>query len=555
MANTFEKSIRMDVKTGSHHEKKYFLLTKQMLQQRDKTLWKILDDQQFPNEGLNDVSVMYILNSLSTANLCNGEKTVKIGERECRTFSGLVRNKYFGFDHGVGRSGNLNDAQPKSASNSLISKLTSHFLKDLIRNFGIKGCNDVAILPYATGMSLSTCLLCFKRWRKGSEYVIISRMDHKTCYKCVDFCNLKYFVVDHIFEDEELTTDVKKIEELIKEYGEKICGVMTATSIYAPRNCDNMLKVSQICKKYDIPHLVNNAFGLQCTFLCKEIQKCYECEGRIDFVVQSCDKNFLVPVGGGIVFSCDKKKIEQLKKSYPGRAPISAYLDLFITLLQLGKNEILRMRREREANYNWLIEKTKLICAKYNLELIKTSRNKLSIAVNLNELYKYTGMKNPKIIQLIGSMLFYRNVTGHRVICSPLLLHISLMKRAQQIVLTNSQKQEKEFNNIHNSHEQNVKEEEIKTSNVDVNVTAIYEKMNASNTVIIGENTFPNFGPSCSVYPFSYIAFSCVIGMKREELEQFLQKFDNVLADFIKRFTQKEKTQKDITQKEKKENE
>lgn len=34
---------------------------------------------------------------------CNSEKNVKIGERENRIYSSIVRSKYIGFGHGIGR--------------------------------------------------------------------------------------------------------------------------------------------------------------------------------------------------------------------------------------------------------------------------------------------------------------------------------------------------------------------------------------------------------------------------------------------------------------------
>lgn len=45
---------------------------------------------------------------------------------------------------------------------------------------------------------------------------------------------------------------------------------------------------------------------------------------RVDVVVQSSDKNFLVPVGGSIVFSTDPEVVARIGKSYPGRASSSA---------------------------------------------------------------------------------------------------------------------------------------------------------------------------------------------------------------------------------------
>ncbi|SPJ11263.1 O-phosphoseryl-tRNA(Sec) selenium transferase, putative [Plasmodium sp. DRC-Itaito] len=560
-------------KEGMKTSKKYSLISNQTLNQKENTIWNIVNNGRLPNYGLNEISVMNILHQISSQNLCNSEKNVKIGERENRIYSSIVRSKYIGFGHGIGRSGNLEDVQPKSAGNSILAKLTTSFVKDLIRNFGIKSCEDVYILPYATGMCLSTCLLYLKQIREHSQYVIISRIDHKTCYKCITFCNLKYLVVDMIYKNEELYTDLEGIEKLLEEYKEKICCVMSATSVYAPRNSDDIIKIAHICKKHNIPHLINNAFGLQCTYICKEIQKCFESQGRVDFVVQSCDKNFLVPVNGGIIFSSNREQMKLLKKSYPGRTPVNAYLDLFITLLEMGKDKIMNLRKERVDNFNWLKEKIQSLCLKYNLELIKTSKNFISMAINLNHMYTYCNTDNPKVINMLGSMLFYRNVTGHRVICSPLLNRNYLLKKAREKymnILTNKKGNDEMMITSNESKEGNIKRDLSKkdvdiydnmysndfdeSKSVDndmlqnkINIIELYEKqieeefdkLNEPNTIVIGNHKFKNFGSSYNSYPISYIAFSCVVGIERPELESFISKLDNAIDYFIKFFKKK----------------
>jgi O-phospho-L-seryl-tRNASec:L-selenocysteinyl-tRNA synthase len=56
-----------------------------------------------------------------------------------------------------------------------------------------------------------------------------------------------------------------------------------------------------------------------------------------DLYVSSTDKNFMVPVGGSIVYSQNKILIEKLENLYPGRCSINVVLDMFVTLLSMGK--------------------------------------------------------------------------------------------------------------------------------------------------------------------------------------------------------------------------
>lgn len=61
-------------------------------------------------------------------------------------------------------------------------------------------------------------------------------------------------------------------------------------------------------------------------------------KGRVDAVVQSTDKNFMVPVGGAIVAAPKSRPalVAAVNANYPGRASMSAHLDLLVTLLYWG---------------------------------------------------------------------------------------------------------------------------------------------------------------------------------------------------------------------------
>lgn len=80
--------------------------------------------------------------------------------------------------------------------------------------------------------------------------------------------------------------------------------------------------------------MVNNAYGVQSS-KCVHVVELAMRRGRVDAVVQSLDKNFLVPVGGAIVCSPSKTTVERIAKLYPGRASITPTLDFFITMLQM----------------------------------------------------------------------------------------------------------------------------------------------------------------------------------------------------------------------------
>mmetsp|Transcript_1602 Transcript_1602/g.5762 ORF Transcript_1602/g.5762 Transcript_1602/m.5762 type:complete len:142 (-) Transcript_1602:4227-4652(-) len=76
-------------------------------------------------------------------------------------------------------------------------------------------------------------------------------------------------------------------------------------------------------KHPEVPHIVNNAYGLQ-SRRCMNLIQAAATSGRVDLVVQSTDKNFLVPVGGSVLTASSPKLIDAVLKAYacPESSPI-----------------------------------------------------------------------------------------------------------------------------------------------------------------------------------------------------------------------------------------
>jgi O-phospho-L-seryl-tRNASec:L-selenocysteinyl-tRNA synthase len=72
--------------------------------------------------------------------------------------------------------------------------------------------------------------------------------------------------------------------------------VLTTTSCFAPRGVDKLLEVARHCAEIDVPHITNNAYGVQCKLCMKAISAASR-HGRLDGYIQSTDKNVSVPGG------------------------------------------------------------------------------------------------------------------------------------------------------------------------------------------------------------------------------------------------------------------
>ena len=79
------------------------------------------------------------------------------------------------------------------------------------------------------------------------------------------------------------------------------------------------MAVAALCAELGVPHIINNAYGLQAGAITHAVNEAMRV-GRVDAVVQSTDKAFLVPVGGGLLFSADEAFVAAVARSYAGRA-------------------------------------------------------------------------------------------------------------------------------------------------------------------------------------------------------------------------------------------
>ncbi|KAG5506635.1 hypothetical protein JIQ42_06888 [Leishmania sp. Namibia] len=206
-------------------------------------------------------------------------------------------------------------------------------------------------------------------FRKAPRYVIWPRIDQKTALKCIDAAGLvpvpvqlrpappfprsaascisandaspdrsQACIGSSSRSSSFLECHVDDVAAAVNAVGgpSQVVCVLSTTSCFAPRLPDNTVAIAQYCKKAGIPYVVNNAYGVQSRRIMTRLDAAQRL-GRVDFFVQSGDKNFLVPVGGSILCSSDKEHCQAAAATYAGRASMSPIVDLFITALSLGR--------------------------------------------------------------------------------------------------------------------------------------------------------------------------------------------------------------------------
>lgn len=189
-------------------------------------------------------------------------------------------------------------------------------------------------------------------------------------------------------------------------------------------------------------------------------------------MVQSTDKNFMVPVGGAVVASPHAAFIDAVSGCYPGRASMTPVLDLFITLLSMGEQGYRRLLDERQRLCVVLQDGLRGLTEKHGLQVLAASKNSISTAVSLDPLVPEQSRR--ECLTFLGSMLFQRSVSGCRVVACV--------------------------------------DEVKKMSGVE----------------------FCNWGAHMQRYPHSYFTVACSVGITDTDIELFLERLDKVLVKFKK---------------------
>ncbi|CAN2388532.1 Converts O-phosphoseryl-tRNA(Sec) to selenocysteinyl- tRNA(Sec) required for selenoprotein biosynthesis [Pristimantis euphronides] len=372
----------------------------------------LLEKGKCPQDAWDDSTMELFLHELAVMDSNNFLGNCGVGEREGRVACSLVSRRHYRLIHGIGRSGDISAVQPKAAGSSLLNKLTNSIMLDILRTAGVQTATSCFVVPMATGMSLTLCFLTLRHKRPKAKYIIWPRIDQKSCFKSMITAGFEPVVIENVLEGDELRTDLNAVESRIAELGaENILCVHSTTSCFAPRVPDRLEELAEICAKYDIPHIVNNAYGVQSSKCMHLIQQGAR-RGRIDAFVQSLDKNFMVPVGGAVVAGFNDSFIEEISKMYPGRASASPSLDVLITLLSLGASGYKNLLTERKKLFAYLANELKTLAAKHNERLLDTPHNPISMAMSLENL----SLKGGSAITQLGSMLFTRQVSGARVV-------------------------------------------------------------------------------------------------------------------------------------------
>ncbi len=364
------------------------------LNENIKIINNILEQRTIPEEGISEEHIQFLLRILSFMDTDKDPNVIQIGEREARVLTRIQKESVFNFCHGVGRSGNLIDPQPKAPGASIMYKLTNQILESFLKKLGLKV--KAIATPIATGMSIGLALSAARK-RYKVDSVIYPYAAHKSPIKATSFIGLRMRLVETVLDGDKVYVPVEDIEKAIDK--EKNPVVLSTLTFFPPRESDNIVEISKICEEKDIPHIINAAYALQNFYYIEKLKK--SLKYRVDAIISSSDKNLFTPIGGGIIYTKNEEFLKEISLSYPGRASANPIANILISLLYLGfKNYINLMKTQKKCKK--ILDDGLNEIAKKKGEKVLNVENPISSAITV---------KNP--IDVAGK-LYNLRITGPR---------------------------------------------------------------------------------------------------------------------------------------------
>ncbi|CAH8549472.1 unnamed protein product [Schistosoma turkestanicum] len=516
---------------------------------KKKKLTAVLDQGRLPTIGFSETDIEALLLQISSFDSNNWENSVGVGEREGRVLVDFIRRRHYGFTHGIGRSGDVTAIQPKARGSSLICRLTNQLLLDWLKRSGSPSTTGCFLVPMATGMSLTLCLLAMKKRRPyGANFVLWSRIDQKSCFKCMIAAGLIPVPIELINDpsNDQLCTNLDALELALQNpakylfdhwpnaakmyhVNEKlietstsnnIVCIFTTTNCFAPRIPDKLHAVTKLCIKYGVSHLINNAYGVQSPRCMRMIESAGKLiiehnnlnksnlnTQPIDLLyVQSTDKNLMIPVGGAIIAGFCTDLIDSVAKLYPGRASGTPTLDVFATLLYLGNKGWDDLIQCQAVCFKKLHNGLQQLSEKFNLKLLDTTSNPISLALSLENLL-------PKILTTNTATTTTTSTTTNTD------------ENAEKNTIVENNWNKETFNQL----------TQIGANLFTQGCSGIRVVLPASmqRPIQLDAYEFQGFNSHSSTSKIPYLNVAAAIGQKECEINLFLQKLDKSLQHFI----------------------
>jgi O-phospho-L-seryl-tRNASec:L-selenocysteinyl-tRNA synthase len=355
----------------------------------------------FPDESLLDTQIEMMLQILSSMDSDKDPEAARVGEREARVASPLVGKLSAGFNHGIGRSGQLSAPQPKAVGASIMQQVADAVAHDALRKLGLPNTRGTLVIPLSTGMTIGLALAGLRR-EVGIRRVVYPRLDHRSPSRGIALAGLEEVTTKTQLDGDTVCADLDDLEKHIKDEG--VCAILATTTFFPPRAPDPIKDIARLAADHNVPLVINNAYGVQSAKVMNSIHSAIDA-GRVDAVIQSGDKNFLCPVGSSILTTPNPAVAAWASETYAGRASAAPVVQTLAALLSLGLQRYERLRKEQVEHRSFLEARLREIAGEVGQRVLEVD-NPVSVGFTLDGLDANE----------IGARLYNARVTGPRTV-------------------------------------------------------------------------------------------------------------------------------------------
>lgn len=330
--------------------------------------------------------------------------------------------------------------------------------------------------------------------------------------------------------DELETSHASDIRRVVLEHGgvHAFRAVVTTTSCFAPRAPDDVVQVARLCDEFKLPHVINHAYGLQSSKLCHVVNEACR-TGRVDAIVSSCDKNFMVPVGGAILIAPEAglKLLRRVAEAYPGRASIAPALDLFITFMQMTIGGLQRLIAQRKEVAGVMREGLARIAARYGERLLESPRNPISFAISIDVITGRRG-RVPAVEAGVDASAADGSAAAGATTASAGGAATVDTPEGPAAVFTAATSS-------------SASSSRASTSSASYLGAMLFARGVSGTRVVLPEEVktiegveFRGFGAQYDSYPTAYLTAAAAIGMTREDVTMYLDRLQRTIDAFLK---------------------
>jgi hypothetical protein len=263
----------------------------------------------------------------------------------------------------------------------------------------------------------------------------------------------------------------------------------------------------------------------------------------------------MVPVGGALVGTFDAKFSAEISKFYPGRASMSPVLDLFMTLAQMGQAGFLKLLQQREQLIGYFATQLAALAAKFGERVLHTPNNPISLGITIKSFTMEEEEKDKdkeeaqedNAAAVAGAAATAAAASSEQ---KGEATSLPATESKQQALQPKAAAATTTTTTTTTATSQSKNQKQKKRKNHAYIGAMLFQRCVSGPRVVapgvtktICGHTFHGYGEHIAAYTTPYLTVSCPIGMRRADVDTFLERLEACFVEFRKQHEKFKKQQ------------